>query len=506
MPTRLQAVNVISGSLSDLSSRTGIPVVLPVFQAESDKGTPAFIESQALNDLEQSTGLDLKGYLESEDFSGASATACYLNSPGLANPVLFVGLGRPGKLRLPRLLQAFTKGFALLKKKKLPGMIVLLQPAVDQGLSFFDVGLQAICAAGDHCYHSREAKESGKEIGELLLHTSSTADSSLAEFGLAMARARASAMDLVNMPANIKSTMTLVEEARTLEKQGVTVRVVDDVDWISQHMPCFFEVARGSLASDPPKWITATYRPSGEVRRRIALIGKSVIFDTGGYQVKPDPYMNTMKADMTGGATVLSVLREVAALRLPNIEVTAYLAATPNKIDSNAMVPDSVVDSASGKKIEIRHTDAEGRLTLIDAVTHAERDNPDLLFTVATLTGSASRAVGPRIALMATDTEWRDRFAASCERYGESCQTLDILEEDFEDIKSKLDAADINNTGHEKYRGAQTAAAFVFSGLKDAEKPLLHLDVAGGDMTSEEKATGIAVRGLLGFLHDISRD
>jgi leucyl aminopeptidase len=107
---------------------------------------------------------------------------------------------------------------------------------------------------------------------------------------------------------------------------------------------------------------------------------------------------------------------------------------------------------------------------------------------------------------MATDTQWRDRFAASCERYGEPSQSLDIVEEDFEDIKSKLDGADINNTGHEKYRGAQTAATFIFSGLKKADRPLLHLDIAGGDMTPEEKATGIAVRGLMGFLRELAQD
>lgn len=518
MPTRLQSVSASSGSFSDLlKAKPGALAVLPLFQSESDEPEPSFVLNAQLQELRQLTGLDLPAFLKSEGFNGAAASSVYLSSPALTNPILFVGLGKSSKTRPYRLHKTFAKAFATIQRKELPAMIATLQPTIDSGSNLtsesgstngsvaYHVGLQLICAAGDYCYHSREAKEPGKMLSELLLHGSASDLASLSDFGLATARARASAMDLVNMPANIKRTTTLVDEARTLESQGIAVRIVDDVKWISEQMPCFFEVAKGSLATDPPKWITATYKPATDVRHRIALIGKSVIFDTGGYQVKPDPYMNTMKADMTGGATVLSVLREIAALKLPHVEVTAYLAATPNKIDSDAMIPDSIVNTSSGKKVEIRHTDAEGRLTLIDAVTQAERENPDLLFTIATLTGSASRAVGPRIALMATDTQWRDRFAASCERHGESCQTLDIVEEDFEDIKSKLDGADINNTGHEKYRGAQTAAAFVFSGLKKSDRPLLHLDVAGGDMTSEEKATGIAVRGLMGFLRELSQ-
>jgi leucyl aminopeptidase len=508
MPTRLQSVSFSSNSLSDiLRAKPGAPVVIPVFQSESDEVEPAFIASAQLMELQQLTGLDLINVLRSENFIAEAASSVYLSYS--AHPLLFAGLGKPDRVRPYRLHKAFSKALASIQRKEIPAMIATLQPIIDSGanagLTADQAGLQLICAAGDFCYHSREAKEPGRTISELILHGNADL-TSVTEFGLAVTRARASAMDLVNMPANIKTTTTLADEARSLEGHGIRVRIIDDVKWISEQMPCFYEVAKGSLATDPPKWITATYQPATEVRYRIALIGKSVIFDTGGYQVKPDPYMNTMKADMTGGATVLAVLREIAALKLPRIEVTAYLAATPNKIDSSAMLPDSIVNTACGKKVEIRHTDAEGRLTLIDAVTLAERENPDLIFTIATLTGSASRAVGPRIALMATDTQWRDRFAASCERYGEPSQSLDIVEEDFEDIKSKLDGADINNTGHEKYRGAQTAAAFIFSGLKKADRPLLHLDIAGGDMTPEEKATGIAVRGLMGFLRELAQD
>ncbi|HNJ34569.1 MAG TPA: hypothetical protein PK881_10030, partial [Leptospiraceae bacterium] len=133
------------------------------------------------------------------------------------------------------------------------------------------------------------------------------------------------------------------------------------------------------------------------------------------------------------------------------------------------------------------------------AVAKACEDKPDLIITIATLTGSAARAVGEAIALMGNETRYRERLALCAEKSGDACQTLDIWEDDYEDIKSKLDGADIINTSQNKNRGAQSACAFVMSGLT-MEVPMLHLDIAGADMTKDEKATGIGVRSLMRFL------
>lgn len=392
-----------------------------------------------------------------------------------------------------------------------------LRPAIDQALGFDAVGTIAICLSEmppavdsilsavdmshDVCYASRESKKPPKSCNQIIL---------MSRYGLSgteghlkaavtIARARSSAKDLTNMPPNIKRTTTLVEKAKSLSSiPNVTVDIVEDRAWIEKEMPCFFTVARGSLATDPPKFIRAHYTPGG-AKKKIAIVGKSVIFDTGGYQVKTDDYMNTMKADMTGGAMALSLIEGFAGLGLDRIALSVYCAATPNMIDSEAMLPDSIVATTCGKKVEIRHTDAEGRLTLIDAVAKACEDKPDLIITIATLTGSAARAVGEAIALMGNETRYRERLALCAEKSGDACQTLDIWEDDYEDIKSKLDGADIINTSQNKNRGAQSACAFVMSGLT-MEVPMLHLDIAGADMTKDEKATGIGVRSLMRFL------
>jgi leucyl aminopeptidase len=235
----------------------------------------------------------------------------------------------------------------------------------------------------------------------------------------------------------------------------------------------------------------------------VALVGKSVIFDTGGYQVKPGNYMVTMKGDMAGGASVLGTAKALGELKPENVEVHMFLAATPNKIDADAMIPDSIVDTTCGKKVEIRHTDAEGRLTLIDAVTKANELDPEAIITVATLTGAAKMAVGNTICMMSNSTKWGMILEASAKVGGDAVQYVDVTPADFENIKSKLDGADIRNTNRGSERGFQTAGAFVMSGAKEGT-PVVHLDIAGADMLEDETSTGTPVATLLTFVTGLS--
>lgn len=357
-------------------------------------------------------------------------------------------------------------------------------------------------------YASEEALKPAKAFSRLVLMTEKLPSVTLRKAlkdAAEYAKARSQVKDLVNKPANQKNPDTLVDLAKKLGKHPqLKTKVQASADWIEKNMPCFFEVARGSVDSDPPRFITVSYTPAGSKsgarrnRKKIALVGKSVMFDTGGYQVKTGNYMNTMKGDMTGGASVLSAMAAIAELA-PNVEVTAYMAATPNKISSYAMIPDAIVDTTCGKKVEIRHTDAEGRLTLIDAVAKAAEDEPDELVTVATLTGSASVAVGCSIALMGNNTELRNKLENAARYLGEPVQPLDVTEDDFDAIQSTLDGADIRNTQKGKGRGAQTAGAFVMSGAPEG-LPIAHLDIAGADFTDDEKATGIGVRALIHYV------
>ncbi|MCB1138364.1 MAG: leucyl aminopeptidase family protein [Leptospiraceae bacterium] len=466
-------------------------------------------EAKAGTDLPESLktllGSSLKEFEEALERQGFSAgyrkSLAFHNWPFPEASLILAGLGKRSALNSLRLMHAIEAALAHRPEKS-------ANLAVDLSLCPLpsESGIIAASAAiSNHLYRSREFNKELPQLEAVYITSVEVAatEPPFLAVAHAMNQATSRAKDLVNMPPNVKRTATLAEEALTLQKKGLQVEIIDDPSWIEENMPCFFTVARASLDFDPPRWIHLTLANPG-AQKRVALVGKSVIFDTGGIQVKPGNFMNTMKADMTGGATVLGIIDAMQELSLPNLEIHAFLAATPNLVSESAMLPDSIVDTACGKRVEIRHTDAEGRLTLIDAVTMAEKTNPDVMITLATLTGSASRAVGPHIALMSRHPEERDRLARAGFEAADICQTLDLLEEDFEDIASKLDGADINNTGSESYRGAQTAAAFVLSGVRD-DLPVLHLDIAGGDMSKDDKATGIAARAIINYLLDLNR-
>lgn len=500
---------------------TADAVLVPVYQekgpaapgnASDKKPEPRMLWTDELHALDQAISGLLSVAIEQEKFDGGyKKTLTFWKLPAFnvqARRIVIVGLGLQEKLTPQRWDEALLAGLkSALSLKEIQSAAIVIPPESPllPQTTVIPLSVDDVYQAS---YRSSEAKEAGPEVKEVFLlldHDPSRTEQDAVKLGEAIGQARKTAKDLVNRPANLKTTQSLADVAETLSKRpGITVTIEKDVQWIRDNMPTFFEVAKGNLASDPPKWITLRYqKPSaaGGKMRRIALIGKSVIFDTGGYQVKTENYMNTMKGDMTGGALVLGVFQALSDLQPDGIEVYGFLAVTPNKIDSDAMLPDSIVPSACGKKIEIRHTDAEGRLTLIDAVSLAEKVKPDALVTIATLTGSASRAVGRHMALMGNNIALRNQVEIAARTFGDPVQTLDVIEEDYEDIKSRLDGADLINTTYNKAkaRGAQSAAAFVMSGASE-DLPIAHLDIAGADMTEDEKATGYGQRTLIRFL------
>jgi leucyl aminopeptidase len=482
---------------------------------DADAGKkPTLLMTPHLQTLDDAYSLNLRRVAREEGFNGSAGSHLMIrpqSDNAAAKRIILVGLGTENKLSLQSATKAYSKAFAIISQYSNLGNVGVVTPPLDNmtGVQWAHVITDvATCAI----YRSEEALKPGPEIARIVLFSEKLPSVTLRKAlkdAVIFAEAKCLAKDLVNKPSNQKTPETFVNLAKTIAKAStIKATIKTDVEWIEKNMPCFFEVARGSVVDQPPRFIHLNYTPKGEGgtrgrRRRnlkkLAFVGKTVVFDTGGYQVKTGNYMNTMKGDMTGGASVLAAIQAIAKLGL-NIEVDAYLAATPNKIDANAMIPDSIVDTTCGKKVEIRHTDAEGRLTLIDAVAMAVKEEPEQLITVATLTGSAGIAVGQSIALMANEdgSELRDKVEQAARFLGEPIQTLDVTDGDFENIQSSLDGADIRNTQKGKGRGAQTAGAFVMSGAPEG-LPMAHLDIAGGDFTDDEKATGIAVRSLIQY-------
>lgn len=315
------------------------------------------------------------------------------------------------------------------------------------------------------------------------------------------------ARDLVNEPPNILTPAELAQRASTMAQElGLEVTVWDEAQIKQAGMGAFYGVAQGS--ANPPRFIELVYRSQKPADRVIALVGKGLTFDTGGYSLKPSESQITMKCDMAGAAAVLGAMRAIARLK-PPLEIRAYVAAAENMISGRAYRVSDVLTSLSGKTIEVLNTDAEGRLTLADAITYADQKGADAIVELSTLTGACVVALGEKVAgLFATDARWGRKVQEAAERAGEKVWPLPLEEEYLESLKSNT--ADIKNThGRSRSGGAITAALFL---AEFTEKPLVHLDIAGPAYTEKDHdlgpagGTGFGVRTLVELLGTAETD
>src|SRR5690606_15213393 len=301
--------------------------------------------------------------------------------------------------------------------------------------------------------------------------------------GRIIAQAIAEARDLGNGPAELVTPTHLAKTAESIVdslrgEHDVSVTILDREACKARNMGCFLGVAKGS--GEPPKFIHLHYEARGQARGRIALIGKGVTFDSGGYSLKPSDGMLDMKLDMCGAAAVLASFRALVRLQVPwNVDV--IVAATENMIGPHAYRLGDVLTASNGKTVEINNTDAEGRLTLADALVYAARLGPPLMIDFATLTGACVVALGPRIAGVMTDDDVLAReWLSAADRSGESMWRLPLPKDLKEQLKSKV--ADMRNTG-ERYGGALTGALFL-SEFTEGRR-WMHVDIAGPAMVSK---------------------
>jgi leucyl aminopeptidase len=245
----------------------------------------------------------------------------------------------------------------------------------------------------------------------------SRASSSAVERALIVAEAVCFARDLVNEPPNVLYPAELARRAEELAQLGLEVEVWEPERIREVGMGLFLGVAQGS--AQPPRFIQVRYRPTGKPQRVLALIGKGLTFDTGGYSLKTSEGMSTMKSDMSGAAAVLGAMRAIAQLR-PPVEVWAYIAAAENMVSGSAYRLQDVLKSLSGKTVEVLNTDAEGRLTLADAITFADREGAQTIVELSTLTGACVVALGNQVAgLFSNDARLAREIEEAAERAGE---------------------------------------------------------------------------------------
>ncbi|MFQ5682487.1 MAG: leucyl aminopeptidase [Candidatus Binatia bacterium] len=307
------------------------------------------------------------------------------------------------------------------------------------------------------------------------------------------------ARDLVNEPPSMTTAHYLGEQAeRHCRGRGLTVEVWNKRKIQAMRLAGLLAVNRGS--AEEPRFIVIHYTPA-RVKKKVALIGKGITFDSGGLSLKPAKSMETMKLDMAGGAAVIGTMSRLPILR-PEVEVTGYIPTTDNLPGGRAQKPGDIIRYLNGKTVEVLNTDAEGRLILADALALAAKGKPDYMINLATLTGACMVALGAEVAGIFGNRRSLVEHLIRCGREaGEKLWQLPLVKEYREQIKGSV--ADIKNIGG-SYGGAITAALFLQEFVGDI--PWVHLDIAGPAFAEKEKTTcpkggtGFGVLTLLKFL------
>jgi leucyl aminopeptidase len=461
--------------------------------------------------VNEASGRALAEVLEAEKFQGKAGSVTHLHSNGRlpARRVVVVGLGKRAETTPETVRRAAAA--AVRRARDLGARAVVTEVLGDRLPA--RVRAQAVVEGailGTYTFDRYKREKSDKQVQTLQLaepdgrHRREAADG--ARRGEVFARATWLARDLINAPANEVNPAHLAKVALDLAKEaGLAVQVFERADCRKMGMGAFLGVAAGS--EQPPKFIHLTYTPKGRSRRRVAVIGKGITFDSGGLDLKTAEGMLRMKDDMSGAAAVLGIMKALPQLA-PAVEVHGLIAATENMPSGTATRPGDILKAMNGTTIEIGNTDAEGRLTLADAICYAsQKVGADEIIDMATLTGACVVALGPLCSgLFANDQALANRLLAAAERAGERVWQLPLIDEYREHLKS--DVADLNNVGP---RGGGAINAGLFLKEFAGDKPWAHLDIAGPAYIEKDTplgpkgATGYAVRTILMYLTEAGR-
>ena len=427
--------------------------------------------------------------VDKDHFEGKFGQTYLLHTLGKipADKILIIGFGKKEEFDHNKMREAVAKSIKKLQQIKAKKAAFDFDVNVDYGKS---AAIGAMIA--DYAYDKYKS-EKAHHLDEITFARFSEND--LNE-GIIFGEAMKFTRDLANTPAQIATPTKLSEIAKELE--GIETKVFDKEEIARMGMGAYLAVGQGSV--QPPKFIHMKYTGKN-VKKKIALIGKGICFDSGGLDIKPASSMLTMKDDMSGAACILGVMRALAKLK-PDMEVHGIIAACENMPSGSSYKPGDILTAKNGKTIEIDNTDAEGRLTLADALCYACELGVDEVIDIATLTGACMVALGTVASgIMCNDEEMINRVIETAKESGETFWQLPMFKEYFDSLRS--DIADMKNTGS-RNGGASAAGLFLQQFVKDTK--WCHIDIAGTAYIEKPQkefiagATGAGVRTLLNYV------
>lgn len=427
--------------------------------------------------------------------------------------IMFIGMDDRKKMTEEDIRSAFGLAGKELAKKKIKRAAVYLDSFQNEQISGEDAAYLAAEGIGMGHYSFADYKTSSNETDITLEHLEFLSDEAEGDIGAAakiggiFADAVNEARTLVNMPGNVLTATALADYAAELGNEyGFEMDILDKAQMEELGMGAILAVNQGSV--EEPRLIVMKYKATEGFEDPLALVGKGITFDTGGYSLKPKDGIVGMKGDMGGAAAVLGAMKIIGEMK-PAKNVIAVIASTDNMVSGNAFKPDDVITSLSGKTIEILNTDAEGRLVLADSITYAKQLGATRIIDVATLTGGVIVALGmDKTGALTNDEAFFEEFLEASGETGEFVWRLPLTENDKKRLR-KSDVADLNNSpgrdGHMIFGGG-----FVGEFVEDT--PWIHLDIAGTSFTSAphdlgpKGGTGAMVRTLAALVDGMAEN
>ena len=444
--------------------------VLVVGFAQTDNG-PEFLEPAIA--FEATSKNEIIEAIKLTNFSGKKSELAYLT---IKSGVLCVGLGKVSKLQ-PLEMETLRRASGVAARSLVGKSSALFALPTNTTVAAHAVTIGVELGAYSFTEFKTKNEKSAETLKQanILVHDLFVNKASFQEAQI-IAESIKNVRNLVNTPPSHMYPETFAQYVKKTFKKNakLTLEILEEKALKRQGFGALLGVGQGSI--NPPRFIRLAYKSRG-ADFHLALVGKGITFDTGGISLKPPSSMHTMKCDMAGAATVVETLRAIMDLDL-KINVTAYAALAENMPSASAQRPSDVVTTFGGKTIEVLNTDAEGRLVLADALGRAQKDKPDLIIDLATLTGAATVALGSRTAgIMANKDEARDQVFASAKEVGEAMWPMQIPEESRTILDSKT--ADIANVGFtpNPAGGMMVGAAFLQE-FVDEKTPWVHIDIA----------------------------
>jgi leucyl aminopeptidase len=474
-------------AVSDMS----VPLLAIVaFSDEGDAGPDMLA-------LDQLAAHRISQIAKEEGFSGDSGKTLLIHTPDLSvKRILLVGAGKRADFKALDMRRVAAVALEESERRHAASCAVLVPASLDAASAVRAATEGAIFGAYRYTAWLTDEKETKRwvESASIVLPGASLdALEPVRRRAELAARAVCMARDLVNAPPVEVTPSRLAEVAQQVAaSENLECVVFDETRIVAEGMGLLHAVGKGS--AEPPRFIHLTYRPEGAdaTTPQVALVGKGLTYDAGGYNIKPTGALEDMKIDMAGAAAVLGAMKAIRAFA-PKVIVHGIVPSAENLVSANAYKPGDVIRSHNGKTVEIMNTDAEGRLILADALSYAEKLGATKIVDLATLTGACMIALGPHTAgLFANDDGFRDAIRAAADRSGEDLWAMPLSKKLKSMLKSPI--ADMKNIG-ERWGGAITGALFLQEFIGKAT--WAHLDIAGP--ASNEKPEPGVPRGGTGF-------